>query len=77
MSEKLPIISGKRLIKALKKMGFIERRQTGSHIILRKDNNTAVVKYTAKDIPKGTLKSILKQADISIRELLKNLIIIK
>ncbi|VVB56228.1 HicA toxin of bacterial toxin-antitoxin [uncultured archaeon] len=33
---KLPVISGKELITALKKVGFVEVRQKGSHISLQK-----------------------------------------
>jgi len=34
---RLPVISGKECIKALQKAGYYVRRQTGSHIILRRD----------------------------------------
>jgi predicted RNA binding protein YcfA (HicA-like mRNA interferase family) len=34
---KLPNISGKDCIKALAKMGYYQKRQEGSYIILRKD----------------------------------------
>ena len=34
---KLPVLSGREVIKALKKIGFEEKRQKGSHIILAKE----------------------------------------
>ncbi len=33
---KLPIVSGKSLLKVLKKNGFIEIRQKGSHVLFKK-----------------------------------------
>jgi predicted RNA binding protein YcfA (HicA-like mRNA interferase family) len=33
---KLPNISGARIIKALRRLGFEERRQRGSHVVLRR-----------------------------------------
>ena len=36
MTKKLPVLSGKELVKILKKVGFIEKRQKGSHVILVK-----------------------------------------
>ena len=66
----LPIISGRELVAALNKIGFTEKRQTGSHIILRRDfpfSQTVVPDHKALD--RGTLRAILRQADISTAEL--------
>jgi len=38
---KLPVISGKELVAALKKAGFVEVRQKGSHVSLQKITNDA------------------------------------
>jgi len=37
---KLPVVSGKQTIKALRKSGFVVMRQRGSHIILKKVTET-------------------------------------
>ncbi|MFA6471924.1 MAG: type II toxin-antitoxin system HicA family toxin [Candidatus Latescibacterota bacterium] len=67
-----PIISGKECVKALCKAGFYFKRQHGSHIILRRDNPfTQLVVPDHKELDKGTLRAIIRQADLSIDEFLK------
>lgn len=67
---KLPVISGDECVRALQKLGFILRRQKGSHMILRRDEpfcQLAVPKHKVLD--RGTLRGIIKQAGISVEEL--------
>jgi predicted RNA binding protein YcfA (HicA-like mRNA interferase family) len=67
MSPKSPRLTAKEVIKQLKNLGFIEVKQTGSHLKLFNPNTrrTAIVPiHTNKIIPIGTLKSIEKQADL-------------
>ena len=55
-------ISGKIIIKRLKKLGWEVVSQAGSHVKLKKGNNITIVPvHGNKDIPKGTIKSIEKQ----------------
>jgi predicted RNA binding protein YcfA (HicA-like mRNA interferase family) len=64
---KLPRVSGRETIRVLKKVGFDERRQHGSHVILRRDNPFAqLVVPDHKELDTGTLRAILRQADVSI-----------
>lgn len=65
--------TAKEVLRKLLKAGFIEKRQTSSHKILRHPDGrqTYVAKHT-KDIPVGTFKKILKPAQISEEEF-KNL----
>ena len=67
---KLPrSLSGKTVIKALKKAGFYVKRQKGSHIILRRDMPFAqVVVPDHKSIDTGTLANILDGADLMTEE---------
>jgi predicted RNA binding protein YcfA (HicA-like mRNA interferase family) len=67
---KLPSVSGKKLIKALGKLGFIVVRQKGSHVILQRESNMLTVPLH-DPIKKSTLNAILKQADVSLEELLE------
>ena len=60
---KLPVVSGKELIRALERLGFIVVRQRGSHVILRKGSVGCVVP-DHKEIKLGTLTGILKQAGV-------------
>ena len=57
----------------LLKAGFQIRRQSGSHLVLRHvDGRQTYVAMHPSDIPYGTLRSILKQAQIQ-EEDFKNL----
>ncbi|HOW14998.1 type II toxin-antitoxin system HicA family toxin [Methanosarcina sp.] len=69
---KLPSTSGKKVIKALGKIGFVVVRQKGSHVILQRESNLVTVPLH-DPIKKSTLNAILKQADVSLEELLEHL----
>lgn len=68
---KLPSITSQKLVKILKKFGFELDHSTGSHFIFYnpKTRKRAVVPFRTKDLPKGTLMSILKEAGIGRKEL--------
>lgn len=73
---KLPIIKDRQLIKAMKRLGFIEHQQRGSsHLILKHANGRRICIpiHPGKDMPRGTLKGILRDADVSVLELKKHL----
>ncbi|MCG2661753.1 MAG: type II toxin-antitoxin system HicA family toxin [Kiritimatiellae bacterium] len=66
---KLPRISGRDAVQALKKIGFYVKRQHGSHIILRRDDPFAqTVVPDHKELDRGTLRAILCQIDLSVDE---------
>ena len=66
---KLPQVSGKECIKALGKAGFYIKRQKGSHIILCRDEPFAeVVIPNHKTLDKGTLRAIIRQAELDVEE---------
>ncbi|PAE08299.1 hypothetical protein CHI12_06810 [Terribacillus saccharophilus] len=60
------VANAKTVIKFLKSKGFKVVSQKGSHVKLKGLNGktTIVPSHGSKDIPKGTLKSILQQAGI-------------
>ena len=68
---KLPVLTPKKLIKILEKAGFKLDHKTGSHFIFydSKTKRRAVVPFHTKDLPKGTIISILKQSGITKDEL--------
>jgi predicted RNA binding protein YcfA (HicA-like mRNA interferase family) len=69
---KLPKISGRQCIKALNRANFYQKRQEGSHIILRRDNPFAqVVVPDHRELDRGTLRAIIRQAGLSIDEFVK------
>ena len=61
--------SAKEVLRKLLKAGFVEKRQSGSHKILRHpDGRQTYVAVHTKDIPTGTFKNILKQAGLTESE---------
>lgn len=67
---KLPVLSGKELCKVLEKIGYLVDHQTGSHIILRngKPPYRRITVPNHKEIAKGTLRSIIREAGLSRQE---------
>ena len=73
---KLPILSGKNLIRVLKKYGYREIRRKGSHVFIESekgDLGTVIPIHSNEDLGKGILKSILKDLKLSVKDLLKML----
>ena len=69
---RLPGISGEELIKTLNKFGFESVRQKGSHVVMRRGFRVFSVPLH-KTVKKGTLLAILKQANISKDDFLKQI----
>ena len=69
---KLPDVSGKETRKALERLGFVFKRQKGSHVILRRGNRGCVVPMH-KEISRGILKGVLEQAGVTVEEFLSAL----
>lgn len=70
MSPKSPRLTAKEVIKQLKDHGFIEVKQTGSHLKLFNPitRKSAIVPiHSSKIIPIGTVKSIEKQASVQFK----------
>ncbi len=62
--------SGKEVVKALRRIGFVVDHQRGSHIFMHNlERNISVVVPLHKEIKKGTLNNILKKVGITIDEL--------
>jgi len=68
---KLPRVSGENVVKALVKAGWSVERQRGSHVVLYKEGIGIVVVPLYKELDRGTLRAIIKQAEMSVREFLE------
>ncbi len=69
---KLPVISGRGLVRVLNQFGFTLDRQKGSHLIVfRSDPPTTLSVPDHRELDRGTLRALLRQADISPDELRK------
>jgi predicted RNA binding protein YcfA (HicA-like mRNA interferase family) len=73
MGSKYPVLPPNKIIKVLEKVGFSKISQRGSHVKFK--NNTTPQKTVIipmhTEIAKGTLKSILEQADITLDDFLE------
>lgn len=69
---KLSRLGSRKVIQKLKKAGFVETHQRGSHLYLKSEDETKIVTvpvHGSKDIPIGTLYNIVvRQAGLSIEE---------
>ena len=68
---KLKNIRTRDVIKILEDNGFKIMRQSGTHLIMRKNEKTVVIPLHKPIIPIGTLKSVERQAGLDFRELLE------
>ena len=67
---KLPVVSGKEVVKALTKAGYRVDHQSGSHIILRHEEapHRRLSVPNHKEIAKGTLRAIINDAGLTVDE---------
>jgi predicted RNA binding protein YcfA (HicA-like mRNA interferase family) len=71
MNPKLPRVNCQQLVRALKRAGYEEQRQRGSHLHLRRESDgrrVTVPVHKGRTVPVGTLRAILRDADISVEE---------
>ena len=61
---KLPRVSGTDVVRALGRLGFEVMRQSGSHVVMRRDAQGCVVPLH-KELKAGTLAGVLRQAGVS------------
>jgi len=73
---KLPRVSGAELIGALERLGFLQVRQRGSHVVLKRtgpDRVAGCVVALHSELEIGTLRGILKQAGVRVEELISQM----
>jgi predicted RNA binding protein YcfA (HicA-like mRNA interferase family) len=73
---RLPRVSGAEAIRALERLGFVQVRQRGSHVVLKRvgpNGVTGCVVPLHTELAIGTLRGILKQAEIEPEIFLQNL----
>lgn len=72
MTNKLPRVSAADAIRALERAGFVLVRQSGSHKIYKNaaGKRTTVPFHSGKELHPRILKSILRDADMSVEDFL-------
>jgi len=73
---KLPRISSREAIRALERLGFEQIRQTGSHVVMKKETEEGEIGCVVpvhRELKIGTLSGILKQAQVTVEEFIDSL----
>ena len=67
---RLPRISGREVVKALRKIGYEQDRERGSHIILRQTTHPhrRIVVPDHNKVAKGTLRAIIREVGLTVEE---------
>lgn len=70
MNDKLPRVTANQVIKVLENIGFSQVRQSGSHKIYKNDDGVRITVpyHSGKILHPKVIKSILKDADLTIKE---------
>ena len=69
MSPSLPSVSGQQVVSALGRAGFQQVSQRGSHVKVRHADGRQAIVPMHRELARGTLRSILRQAGLSAEEL--------
>ena len=68
---KLPLLSGRQVLKALERLGFVEVHRKGSHVKMKHSNGRVIVFPFHDEVDRYTLRGALRDADISEDEFLE------
>ncbi len=69
----MPSFKAREIVKILQKLGYIQKRQTGSHLMMYhpKSKRIIPVPMHTRELKKGLVKGIIKQAESSEKEFIK------
>jgi len=69
----MPAFKAREIIKILQKLGYIQKRQTGSHLMMYnpKVKRLIPVPMHTKELKRGLVKGIIKQAESTEKEFIK------
>lgn len=66
----LPRVSGREVVKALRKIGYNQDRQRGSHVVLRQtlSPHRRITVPDHSEVAKGTLRAIIREVGLTVDE---------
>jgi len=73
MSNDLPAITGREVIRAFEKAGFVEARQRGSHVILKKPGHPYLITvpvHSGRTVGRGLLRGLIQDAGLTVQQFL-------
>jgi predicted RNA binding protein YcfA (HicA-like mRNA interferase family) len=71
LSPALPVLTARAVVKALERAGFFIHHSSGSHVQLKHRDRPEIrvtVPYHTGDVPRGTLRSIIRQAGLTVEQ---------
>ena len=68
---KLPLLSGRQVLTALTRLGFVEVHRKGSHVKMKHEDGRVIVFPFHDEVDRYTLKGALRDADIEVTDFLK------
>ncbi|BAU14711.1 YcfA family protein [Leptolyngbya sp. NIES-3755] len=69
MGSALPVMSGREVVRVFESLGWEAVRQTGSHIIMTKDEEMVTLSIPDhREVAKGTLRSLIRTAGLTVEE---------
>ncbi len=68
---KLPLLSGRQVLTALTRLGFVEVHRKGSHVKMKHEDGRVIVFPFHDKVDRYTLKGALRDADIEVTDFLK------
>jgi predicted RNA binding protein YcfA (HicA-like mRNA interferase family) len=69
MGTRLPVLSGREVVRVFEKFGWQFVRQSSSHIIMVKEGEIATLSIPDhREVAKGTLRSLIRTAGLTIQE---------
>ncbi|MDQ3087927.1 MAG: type II toxin-antitoxin system HicA family toxin [Acidobacteriota bacterium] len=70
---KLPLLSGKQVLSAFVRLGFVEIHRKGSHVKMKHSDGRLIVFPFHDEVDRYTLKGALRDAEIKVEDFLKQI----
>jgi len=68
---KLPLLSGRQVVTALERLGFVEVHRKGSHVKMRHSDGRIIVFPYHDEVDRFTLKGSLRDAEVDLEVFLR------
>jgi predicted RNA binding protein YcfA (HicA-like mRNA interferase family) len=68
---KLPLLSGRQVLAALQRLGFVEIHRKGSHVKMKHSDGRLIVFPFHDEVDRFTLKGALRDGDVEIQDFLQ------
>lgn len=70
---KLPLLSGKQVVKTLERLDFVEIHRKGSHVKMKHNDGRLIVFPFHDEVDRFTLKGALRDAEIQLEDFINQI----